>query len=224
MHALRRDRLFSATCNARRRLDPEDARVHGGRFGHWLRRLTHLALAAVPCFYYDLIPAWGGRGRAASVLVAVCLGGALLTFEAVRLRYGLLVIGQRGYERARLSGAAWTVASGLVVLLTGELLTRQLARSLAYPVFVTAAVIDPLMGECRRRYGSAVCARVVGLVAALAIWVAGWWLVGTPAPAVVVGAAVAVLAEGPWVAPLDDNGTVILLPWAAALLAVAVIG
>ncbi len=204
-------------------LDPADAFVHGGRAGHRIRRLTHLALALVPFVYYDALPRYAAWLPGGSPAVAIAVGGTLLLFEAVRLRYGLLVIGQRRYEAKRISGAAWTVSAGLVVLLAGEWLPGDLARAIGYPVFLTAAVIDPLVGECRRRCGRRT-ARLVGMVVAGGIWAGAWLMLGTPLAAAVAGPVVAVVFEGPWLAPIDDNATMLLLPWAVAVLAAVALG
>lgn len=198
-------------------LDPADT-VSGGAFGHWLRRALHVLLALVPVVYYDAVPAVRQHipEFPSPATLAILTALLLLCVEVLRLRYGFVVVGQREYERRRISGAAWSVIGGLVVLFGGHLVVPEAARELAYPVFLCAGLIDPVAGELRRRRASPAARITTTAILAAAIWSGCVLALGTPPAAMVAAVPITVCVEGPRTAPVDDNLTLLVIPWAAA--------
>jgi len=110
--------------------------------GHVLRRLVHM-MAPLSLVYYVLPdPLWPGA-PSNQVLLLVLFEGILI-FEALRLYFGWPIIGIRDYEYDRFSAAAWAALAMVVTLLFFPL-------ALAAPAIIGMSLVDPLIGELRRR-------------------------------------------------------------------------
>ena len=69
----------------------------GGLGGHAFRRLTHVSMAAIPLVYYtrgDDVAGYFSVGLDELVSYIFLL---ILVIEAVRLRFGIVIVGQREY-------------------------------------------------------------------------------------------------------------------------------
>ena len=146
----------------------------GGRRGHVLRRITHLSMIILPFIYY-----WHGNqiaelvteiieietSREGVVLIALSL---LVIIEAIRLFFGIAILGQRTYEKRQISALAWGGNTVCLCLLFAPLGGYKEAY-IGLPIIFTISIVDPLLGETRRIFESdklvILIAFIVGLFA-----------------------------------------------------------
>ena len=189
----------------------------GGMGGHLFRRAVHLAMAILPLIYY-----WHGEHisdifgitppQFASAVVLI-----LITAEAVRLKTGSTIVGQREYEAHQISALAWGAISVVLVLLIAP---EGGLKGAAYgvPLIWALTFVDPLMGELRRADAAPRTVAVAGVVACALVWGgSGFWL-GTPLWRALLMAPVTVAAEWPRLRWIDDNGMMVLVPLPLLLL------
>ena len=195
----------------------------GGFGGHAFRRLTHVSMAAIPLIYYtsgDDVAGYFSVGLDELVSYVFFL---VLVIEAVRLRFGIIIVGQREYESKQISAFAWgAFAVCLALLVTGmePFASGSGLKSGIYgiPLIFGLTFVDPLMGEIKRQKQDMRLAITTGLVASYAIWVGCSFWLGTPLWTCILLAPLTVLGELPRVKYIDDNATMILLPLAGLLL------
>ena len=190
--------------------NPVDLSV-GGMSGHIFRRFFHLAMCVLPILYFEV-----GENVAdsvgltldeivASVVIIAALG------EALRLKMGFTVFGQREYESQQVSALAWgALAIGLVFLITPT-------KAYAYPLILTLTFGDPFMGELRRRGVESSSVISYACVLVLAIWLLCWYMFDTPLVACLIVAPIAVFSETPRLRYIDDNATMLLIPLAVVV-------
>ena len=190
--------------------NPVDLSV-GGMSGHIFRRFFHLAMCVLPILYFEV-----GENVAdsvgltldeivASVVIIAALG------EALRLKMGFTVFGQREYESQQVSALAWgALAIGLVFLITPT-------KAYAYPLILTLTFGDPFMGELRRRGVESSSVIAYACVLVLAIWLLCWYMFDTPLVACLIVAPIAVFSETPRLRYIDDNATMLLIPLAVVV-------
>jgi len=191
--------------------NPVDTSV-GGMKGHILRRVIHVSMAGIPLLYFGL-----GEDVAAKVsmelnqIVAAVVLFALVA-ESIRLRYGITIFGQRDYEANQVSAFAWGAFSiGMVLLLVPH-------EAYAYPLIVSLAFGDPLMGELRRKGIGTQQVMLASTGVILAIWLVCSLQFGTPVWIALLLAPVCMIAEWPRLRYIDDNATMLLIPLALVLL------
>lgn len=195
--------------------DPKDHSV-GGMWGHVLRRAVHLAMVAIPFVYYEHAAAIASRvGLEGAEQVASALVLLLILAEAVRLRTGITVFGQRDYEATQVSALAWG-ALGIGVVL----LTLHDHPELGYPLIFSLAIGDPLLGELRRAGKSNRTASMWSSVALIGVWGGCAVVLGTPWALVPVLPFICVASEWPRLRWIDDNATMLFIPLLAVLLVV----
>ena len=93
----------------------------GGFGGHTFRRITHISMFIIPLLYYQ-----SGNEIASyfdvnpqQFVSLVCI--TILLIEAIRLKSGLVIIGQREYESNQISALAWgSLSVSLVFLIVPE--------------------------------------------------------------------------------------------------------
>jgi hypothetical protein len=86
--------------------NPVDLSV-GGMSGHLFRRGIHIGMAAVPFVFFE----WGQDladlvGADVPQVVSLIIL-AILAAEAIRLKMGFTIFGQRSYEAKQVSALAW---------------------------------------------------------------------------------------------------------------------
>ena len=114
----------------------------GGMSGHILRRGIHLAMSFLPLLYFefgqDVADAVSlSLAQVVSSIIMIAVFG-----EALRLRMGWTVVGQRSYEAKQVSALAWgALGVGMVFLLAPEaayayplILSLSLGRSSAWGI------------------------------------------------------------------------------------------
>lgn len=185
--------------------NPVDESV-GGMGGHILRRTIHIAMIFIPFLYFE----YGGTissginlelNQLVSILLLVIVLG-----EAIRLKIGFTVFGQREYEAHQVSALAWGGLSICLVLL----ITPQ--QEYAYPLIISLALGDPFMGELRRKQVSQTLLITLTLFLLGAIWLASWHLFSTPMWFAPIMAPVCMVSEWPRYSIIDDNATMLLIP------------
>ena len=194
----------------------------GGVKGHIFRRLFHVSLAAVPVVYYSY-------GPDAVVALSVDLLDlvsyiflAILVMEIIRLKFRIVLVGQRRYESTQISAVAWGAFSiWLTILLTSfePFTSGSGLRTGLYgiPIIFGLAFVDPIMGEIRRIRGAKL-AILVGTSTSYIVWISCCFWLGTPLWIGLLLAPLTVLGELQSTRYIDDNATIILLPLGALLL------
>ena len=124
--------------------NPVDLSI-GGMSGHVFRRIFHISMFIIPYIYFEFgedvaeIIGYTLPEVVSLVIIVAILG------EALRLKFGLTVFGQREYEAKQVSALAWGgFAVGMVLLLAP-------VKEYAYPLILSLAFGDPFMGELRRK-------------------------------------------------------------------------
>ena len=124
-----------------------------------LRRLVHCLVALAP-LYYLLPPEMPGLPvRRWHLLIAFFL--IIVAFEAIRLHRRITFLGLRPHERNSIASFAWA-AAGITTALW------LMPMEIATPVLIGMGLVDPLVGELRRKESS-LAAQVCLPLAAYAI-------------------------------------------------------
>lgn len=195
--------------------DPKEHSV-GGLWGHLLRRAVHLGMVAIPWVYYEHAADLGARlGMDSAEQFASALVLLLIVAEAVRLRTGITVFGQRDYEATQVSALAWgALAIGVV------LLTLSDHPELGYPLIFSLAIGDPLLGELRRAGQGNRTASIWASLVLIGVWSAFAVVMDTPWVLVPFLPFICVASEWPRLRWIDDNATMLFIPLLAVLLVV----
>ena len=195
----------------------------GGFGGHAFRRLTHVSMAAIPLIYYTRGDDLAGYFSVGPDELASYIFILVLVIEAIRLRFGIVIVGQREYESKQISAFAWgAFAVCLALLVTGmePYASGSGIKSGIYgiPLIFGLTFVDPLMGEIKRQKQDMRLAIITGLAASYAIWIGCSFWLGTPLWTCILLAPLTVLGELPRGKYIDDNATMIILPLAGLLL------
>lgn len=184
----------------------------GGVSGHLLRRGIHLAMSFLPFLYFEFGEDVADMVSLTLEQVVSCVILLAVFGEALRLRMGLTVVGQRSYEAKQVSALAWgALGVGMVFLLTPD-------PAYAYPLILSLSLGDPLLGELRRKESSTQTVILAGVLGIAVIWSGCAYLVETPWLFVPLMAPICVAAEWPRLRYIDDNATMLLIPLAVVLI------
>jgi hypothetical protein len=184
----------------------------GGVSGHLLRRGIHLAMSFLPFLYFEFGEDVADMASLTLEQVVSCVILLAVFGEALRLRMGLTIVGQRSYEAKQVSALAWgALGVGMVFLLTPE-------PAYAYPLILSLSLGDPLLGELRRKGSSTQTVILAGVLGIAIIWAGCAYLVETPWLFVPLMAPICVAAEWPRLRYIDDNATMLLIPLAVVLI------
>jgi hypothetical protein len=180
-------------------------------------------MAAIPLIYYTSGDDVAGHFSVGLDELVSYVFFLVLVIEAVRLRFGIIIVGQREYESKQISAFAWgAFAVCLALLVTGmePFASGSGLKSGIYgiPLIFGLTFVDPLMGEIKRQKQDMRLAITTGLAASYAIWVGCSFWLGTPLWACILLAPLTVLGELPRVKYIDDNAMMILFPLAGLLL------
>ena len=186
----------------------------GGFGGHAFRRLTHVSMASIPYLYYvhgEAISSYFSL-QAREFVSAICI--LILIIEAVRLRSGIVIVGQREYESNQISALAWgalAVALAILIAPEGENGSME-AGKYGAPIILGMTLVDPVMGEVKRTQKNLRTAIIAGLAVSYAVWIGCHFWIGTEFIAALLLAPLTVLGELPPTRAIDDNATMVLLP------------
>ena len=184
----------------------------GGVSGHLLRRGIHLAMSFLPFLYFEFGEDVADMVSLTLEQVVSCVILLAIFGEALRLRMGWTVVGQRSYEAKQVSALAWgALGVGMVFLLTPN-------PAYAYPLILSLSLGDPLLGELRRKGSSTQTVILAGVIGIAVIWAGCAYLVETPWFFVPLMAPICVAAEWPRLRYIDDNATMLLIPLAVVLI------
>ena len=197
--------------------NPVDHSV-GGMGGHVLRRSIHLAIAGIPWLYFT-------QGESISELFSIepvqlvsLVVVALVVFEAFRLKIGFTVFGQRDYEAKQVSALAWGgVAIGIALLALRE-------PEYAYPLIVSLALGDPILGELRRKEFDIKIVVGVATLALFVVWISYAIIFDSSLIIAILLPGVCVAAEWPRLRWIDDNATMIFIPLMLLLVLIPLVG
>jgi len=183
----------------------QEIQIRGGWLGHLLRRLIHISMIFVPYLYYRHGVSVSNFFHLSPQDLLWILVALIILLELVRLSLGIQVFGQRKHEAKQISSFAWGSISLLLVLLWAP-------KALAYPIVVSWALGDPLIGEMRRFHFNVWYAVLIAVLFIAGIWsLAGYWF-ATPWWWVVLMAPLTVAAERIRWKWIDDNATMQLIP------------
>jgi len=191
-----------------------------GMGGHAFRRLTHVSMASIPYLYYvhgSTISSYFSL-QAREFVSVICV--LILVTEAVRLRTGIVIVGQREYESSQISALAWgalAVALAILVAPEGEIGSMG-AGKYGAPIILGMTLVDPVMGEVKRTMKDLRAAIILGLVVSYAVWVGCHFWIGTELIAALLLAPLTVLGELPPTRAIDDNATMVLFPLVGLVL------
>ena len=88
----------------------------GGKSGHFFRRGFHIGMALIPWIYYEFGDQIAELTSLEPVQFAAAFGIILLILEGLRIRFGILIFGQREYEKHQISAVAWGALSILSLI------------------------------------------------------------------------------------------------------------
>tara|TARA_B100000700_G_scaffold151108_1_gene167872 strand:- start:2087 stop:2704 length:618 start_codon:yes stop_codon:yes gene_type:complete len=192
--------------------DPVDHSV-GGMYGHLFRRGFHVGMSVLPFVYYEYAEKISDYFSINELQLVSFLTLVIVFSEAVRLKLGITIFGQRDYESHQVSALAW---GGFSVGLTFLLLSEH--PEFVWPLILSLSLGDPFLGEVRRKGKEPKTVFILGSVFIALIWVACWMQVGTPLWMAFVMAPICVAAEWPRLRWIDDNATMLLIPLAAVIM------
>ena len=194
--------------------DPVDHSV-GGMYGHLFRRGFHIGMSIIPFVYFEF-----GEKIADYLSITVVQVVSLLTLilvfgEAIRLKLGITIFGQRDYESHQVSALAWGgFAVGLTFLILPE------SPELVWPLILSLSLGDPFLGEIRRKGLESKSVFLWGAIFIALIWVACFYRLDTPIWMALVMGPLCVASEWPRLRWIDDNATMLLIPLAATIMLV----
>lgn len=185
----------------------------GGFAGHLSRRLIHVVLIiGVPWLYYDWFVLLFSPFSFIPVTVVLSVVAAIVLFDFIRVANGWVLFSQRPHEATHFSSFAWAS------LAVGILLLSPPGKVLTMPVVACCALVDPLMGELRMRKTHPLIVIIVSTVAAMTIWGIAARLLHFPVWFLWIMGPVTVASEWPSLEWIDDNATMILIPFGIVLL------
>ena len=192
----------------------------GGMGGHAFRRLTHVSMASIPYLYYvhgERISSYFSL-QAREFVSAICI--LILVIEVVRLRTGIVIVGQREYESSQISALAWgalAVALAILIAPGGEIGSME-AGKYGAPIILGMTLVDPVMGEIKRTKKNLRAAIFTGLIVSYIVWVGCHFWIGTELIAAILLAPLTVLGEILPSREIDDNATMVLFPLVGLVL------
>ena len=192
----------------------------GGMGGHAFRRLTHVSMASIPYLYYvhgERISSYFSL-QAREFVSVICI--LILVIELVRLKTGIVIVGQREYESSQISALAWgalAVALAILIAPDGDNGTME-AGKYGAPIILGMTLVDPVMGEIKRTKKNLRTAVFTGLIVSYIVWIGCHFWIGTELIAALLLAPLTVLGEILPTREIDDNATMVLFPLAGLVL------
>jgi len=201
--------------------------TRGGKTGHMFRRFCHIAISCLsPLLFYSLPTVsetiLGMDTERTPLRLVSILAAINLAFELVRLQLGMLIFGQRAYERNILSAQFWGAMGICLVLLAspnspgfvGEAGVFQHRIWIGGPILWSMGIVDPFLGELKNRRFSLMDRSLLGCLLCSSIFVActlkglgtPWWFSLVYPPIIVFSE----FAGG--CVRIDDNGLMLIVP------------
>ncbi len=193
----------------------------GGRSGHIFRRFFHISMAAIPWLYYVHGEALANIASLTPIQFVSLFGVAAIILEIFRMKFGILIVGQREYEKHQTSALAWgtvSIALTLIALSPWEGSGDTHAGWLTIPIILSLTFGDPAMGEARRMGMDNRMVYAIGTIICGLIWLGCGYFLGTPYWMALLMGPLTMAAELPKLKWIDDNATMLLIPVAAVLM------
>ena len=188
----------------------------GGVTGHLMRRLIHVAMILIPIIYFyvaDQVFKDNVHYEHITLMAALLV---VLIIEAIRLWRGITIVGHREHERKQISSFCWGFVSIIIILLFSPDIENH-AIAYAIPLIGGCALGDPWLGELRSYKVNPMLTFISGLAIVLALWLLCSHIFHTPWWYGLIGAPLAVAGEYIKLSWIDDNATMMLLPFIAIL-------
>jgi len=195
----------------------------GGHGGHIFRRCIHVGMIIFPWLYFEHGESIAEPFSQTPVQFAAMLGIIFFFGELIRMKSGILIVGQREYEKHQFSALSWgamSIAITIIVLSPWVGTGDQHAGWLVYPIIFSLAFGDPSMGEARRMGLDNQKVYAIGTIVCAICWLACGYLFGTPYWMAIFMAPLTMMSELPKLRWIDDNATMVLIPLAAVLFTV----
>tara|TARA_B110001454_G_scaffold139585_1_gene129649 strand:- start:1193 stop:1834 length:642 start_codon:yes stop_codon:yes gene_type:complete len=195
----------------------------GGRSGHIFRRFFHMSMAAIPWLYYVHGEALANIVSLTPIQFVSLFGVVAIIFEIFRMKFGILIVGQREYEKHQTSALAWgavSIALTIIALSPWEGSGDTHAGWLTIPIILSLTFGDPAMGEARRMGLDDRMVYAIGTIICGLIWLGCGYFLGTPYWMALLMGPLTMAAELPKLKWIDDNATMLLIPVAAVLMIV----
>jgi hypothetical protein len=188
----------------------------GGIWGHILRRVIHVSMILIPLIYYHVTDNYFHDGVRIERIILLITLLVILLIEALRIKFGLAIIGHREHERNNISTACWGLVSIIIIFLflSGS---EQHAISYALPLIGGCALGDPWMGELRMFHVNNKIIIISATIIIAALWLLCSYIFHTPWWYALFAAPLAVVGEYFKFSWIDDNATMMLLPLVALL-------
>ena len=192
----------------------------GGDYGHIFRRFTHVSMALIPVLYYVYGQEISSQLNLDPQEFVSLTCVAILLVEAIRLKSGIVIVGQREYEASQISALAWGTFAVSIALLMAPTMGREgiQAGVFGIPIILGLCIVDPIMGEVKRRTSGLRTAILIGGAVSYVIWLGCTFYLDTPLMASILLAPLTVIGELPRTNVIDDNATMVLIPLAGAIL------
>lgn len=181
----------------------------GGYLAHIARRFFHVAMLAVPFFYYYFLTHLAPQKILRLMILAFIF--FVFLFEKLRIRMRLVLFGQRLHEATHISAFAWTMLSIGIILFFAPV-------HFAIPIVASCALVDPLLGEMRLHHINKKLIIMVGIFVAMLIWFLCAWIYHFPMWYGIIIAPITVAAEWPVLKWIDDNALMLLVPLVVVFL------
>ena len=193
----------------------------GGRKGHIFRRIFHISMIAIPWLYYVHGEAIGDLVSLSPTQFISMFGLVAIILESLRIKFGILIVGQREYEKHQTSALAWgavSIALTIIALSPWEGSGDTHAGWLTIPIILSLTFGDPAMGEARRMGLDNRMVYAIGTIICGLIWLGCGYFLGTPYWMALLMGPLTMAAELPKLKWIDDNATMLLIPVAAVLM------
>ena len=195
----------------------------GGRSGHIFRRFFHMSMAGIPWLYYVHGEALANIASLTPIQFVSLFGVVAIILEIFRMKFGILIVGQREYEKHQTSALAWgavAIALTIIALSPWEGSGDTHAGWLTIPIILSLTFGDPAMGEARRMGLDDRMVYAIGTIICGLIWLGCGYFLGTPYWMALLMGPLTMAAELPKLKWIDDNATMLLIPVAAVLMIV----
>ena len=193
----------------------------GGRGGHIFRRCFHISMASIPWIYYEYGDAIAEIFSLETVQFVALFAMIAIVAELLRIKFGIIIVGQREYEKNQFSALGWgatSIALAIVALSYLDVPNGAHPGWLTIPIILALSFGDPLMGEARRMGLENRAVYAIGAISCGLIWLACGYFFGTPYWMALLMGPLTMAAELPKLKWIDDNATMVLIPLASVFI------
>jgi glucan phosphoethanolaminetransferase (alkaline phosphatase superfamily) len=184
--------------------------TQGGMLGHAVRRLIHLSIALVPVIYYGVLVSMMSLPARHAILIGLVV--IVFILECIRIRQKWVLFGQRYHESNRFSAFAWTVISIAIVLLVLQ------SPIFAFPIIISCALADPVVGEMRAHRMNTALTAVLGVCVVACVWLFFAYHFHFSYALALLMAPITIAVEWPSFRWVDDNALMMLVPLVVVMI------